>query len=190
MAEIRNTSEMPAKWAGDNTESASTEALCDRQGDCQVDAQDIVASPGYMLSEQVAWQIFDDLPDEGLMLAIMDREGNCWVNNPEEFSRLNISATLLQEVWSKVDDGVEPVTIQVCGARLTTAQLATEATDCGYLVIVQLRHNGDLANNVELVEAMLHQVNLIASLIEKNNLLRELQTKHYNVYGSGAVPSN
>jgi len=150
-----------------------------------------VSSPGYVLSEQVARQIFDALPEDGPIVAIMNRDGDCWLSSPEGFSRLGISRPLLLELWAKVDDGVEPATAQLGDASVTAAQLATDRTNCGYVVVAQRRQNPESAMmNMNLIEVMLNQVTLIARLIERNNQLNELQMKHYTVYGTSVAPSN
>jgi len=156
-----------------------------------MDMYDSMFSSSYMLIDQIARQIFDLLPECGPIMVIMDREGNLWPSKPEEFGKLNINEPFLKELCAKVDDGAEPVITQVSEASITAAQLATERSNCGYVIIVLPQYNPESTLiNIDLIETLLHQTVLIADLIEKNNLLNELQTKLYSVYGKSEAPSN
>jgi hypothetical protein len=44
--------------------------------------------------------------------------------------------------------------------------------------------------NIDLLEILLSQLSLIAKLIEKNNLLYEVQMKHYRMCSRNEVASN
>jgi len=156
-----------------------------------MDMYDSMFSPSYALIDQIARRIFDILPERGPIMVIMDTEGNLWPSNPEEFGKLNISVPFLRELCAKIDDGAEPVITQVSDASITAAQLATERSNCGYVIIVLPQYNPESTLiNIDLVETLLNQTILIAELIEKNNLLHELQMKLYSVYGKSEVPSN
>ena len=156
-----------------------------------MDMYDSLFSPGGVLNEQIARQIFDILPERGPVIVIMDRDGNCWPSDSEEFSKLNISESFLRELADKIDDGVEPVVTQVDDCGVVAAQLATEQTNCGYVIIALPRYSPESTLiNIDLIEILLNQIGLIAKLIEKNNLLYELQMKRYSVYGRGETASN
>jgi hypothetical protein len=149
-----------------------------------MDMYDSVFSPSSVLSEQVARQIFEILPDSGLIMVFLDRDGNCWPNNSDEYSKLNLSATFLKELCEKIDDGQEPVVTQVDQCSIIGAQLATKRTNCGYVVVALPRYSSQSTKVVlDLVEVLLNQVNLIAKLVEKNNLLYELQMRQNMVAG-------
>jgi hypothetical protein len=146
-----------------------------------MDTCDPAFSATRMLNEQIARQVFDVLPERGPILVLMDREGNCWPSDSEEFARLNLNDTLLRDLRSKVDDGAEPVITQVGDTSVTIAQLATERTNCGYLVIALPRYGPESTlTNIDLVEALLSQITLIARLVEKSSLLNR---SHLNSYG-------
>jgi hypothetical protein len=147
-------------------------------------------SPVAALNEQIARQIFDLLPERGPVMIIMDREGHCWPSDSEQFSKLNISKTFLKELCSKVDDGIEPIVTQANDCSIVAAQLATEQTNCGYVLLAMPQYSPESALvNIDLVEIVLSQISLIAKLIEKNNLLYELQMKQFSIYSS-EIPSN
>ncbi len=137
------------------------------------------SSVAWGLNEQIARHVFDILPDNGPVVVIRDCHGNCWPSDSEKFHKLNLSEVFLKELCGKIDDGEEPVLTQVNDVSITAAQLTTRHTKCGY-VIVALTANGPESAliNSDLIEIVLNQINIIAKLIEKNNLLYELKMKH------------
>ena len=156
-----------------------------------MDMYDPLFYPGCVLNEQIARQIFDILPEQGVVMAIMDRDGNCWPSDSQKFSELNISDSLLRELCAKIDDGTEPVVTQADDCSIIASQLATERTNCGYVIIALPQYSPESTLiNINLIEVLLNQLGLITNLIEKNNLLRELQMKHFSVYSQNEIVSN
>ena len=152
---------------------------------------DSLFNTGCMLNEQISRQIFDVLPEQGPVMAILDRDGNCWPSDSQRFSELNISDSLLKELCAKIDDGVEPVVTQVDDCSIIGSQLATERTNCGYVIIALPQYNPESTLvNINLIDVLLNQLGLIANLIEKNNLLHELQIKQFSGYGQDKFASN
>jgi len=152
---------------------------------------DSLLSPVAALNEQVARQVFELLPERGPVMIIMDREGNCWPSDFERFSELNVSKEFLKEICGKIDDGAEPVVTQANDCSVVAAQLATEQTNCGYVLLAMPQYSPESAlANIDLIEILLSQISLIARLIEKNNLLYELQMKQFSVYSGSETPSN
>jgi hypothetical protein len=146
-----------------------------------MDTCDATSSSTYRLNEQIARQVFDMLPERGPILALLDRAGHCWPSHPEEFARLGLDETLLQDLRAKVDDGAEPLITQVGDASVTIAQLATDRTNCGYLVIALPRYSPESTlTNIDLVETLLSQITLIARLVERSSVLTR---SHLNSYG-------
>ncbi len=156
-----------------------------------MDMYDSLFSPAGILNEQIARQIFDILPEQGPVMLIMDKDGNCWPSNSEEFAKLNIDESFLKDVCGNIDDGAEPVVTQSNDCSIIAAQLTTERTDCGYVIILLPHYSPESTLvNIDLIEIALNQICLIAKLIEKNNLLYELQMKHYSSYGPSQATSN
>jgi len=155
-------------------------------------------SPGFVrkdsigeLTEQIARQIFEVLPERGPVIVIMDSEGNNWPSDPEEFAKLNISESFLREVCAKIDDGAEPVVTEVNDCSVIAAQLATERSNCGYVIIALPQYSPESTLvNIDLIEMLLNQIGLIAKLIEKNHLLYEVQMKHYRLCGQSEIALN
>ncbi len=148
-------------------------------------------SQSCLLNEQVARQVFDILPDNGPIMAIVDRDGNCWPSDSEKFTRLNISESFLRELCAKIDDGTDPLTTQVKDYNIVATQLTTEQTHCGYVLIALPQSGpGSAPANIELIEILLNQVGLVAKLIEKNNTLYELQLKRLATFNKREAGSN
>lgn len=144
-----------------------------------------------VLNEQTARQVFNVLPDEGPMMVIMDRDGHIWPSDSERFSELNPSEAVLKELCAKIDDGAEPAVGQVGDYSIVVSQLATDNSNCGY-VIIALPQSGPESTlaNMDLVEIILNEVGLIARLIEKNNLLYEHQVNQYRAHPQTVAASN
>jgi len=133
-----------------------------------------------LLGEQIAREIFDMLPERGPVVVIMDRDGHCWSSHPEESAKLNLTETLLMDLRAKVDDGAEPVLTQVGETSVTMAQLATDRTNCGYVLVALPRYSPESTlTNIDLVETLLNQITLIARLVEKTATLARAHTNHY-----------
>jgi hypothetical protein len=150
-----------------------------------------VTSPGFVLNEQIARQVFEVLPEQGPILLIMDGEGHSWPSDSDEYAKLNISEQFLKELCAKIDDGAEPVVSQIDDCSIVAAQLATERSKCGYVIIALPQYSSESTLiNIDLIEMLLSQLGLIAKLIEKNNLLYEVQMKHYRMCSQSETASN
>jgi len=156
-----------------------------------MDIYESLFSPGFMLTEQIARQIFEVLPEGRATIVFMDTDGNSWCSDPEEFAKLNISESFLKELCAKIDDGAEPVVTGTDDCSVIAAQLATERSNCGYVIIALPQYSPEsVLINIDLIEMLLNQIGLIAKLIEKNNLLYEVQMKHYRVCGQSEIACN
>lgn len=145
-----------------------------------MDIYESLLSQTFVLNEQIARQLFEVLPEQGPVILIMDRNGNIWPSDSDEFSKLNISESHLKELRSKIDDGVEPVITYTNECSIIASQLATERSNCGYVIIaLPLYSPESTLVNITLIETLLNQFNLIAKLLEKNNRLYESQTRNY-----------
>jgi hypothetical protein len=161
------------------------------KGADRMDMYDSLFSPSCVLNEQIARQMFEILSDGGPVMAIVDRDGHYWPSDSEGFSQLNISESYMKELQAKIDDGSEPIVTQVDDCSIIAAQLATERTNCGYVIIALPQYSPESTLiNINLIEMSLSLIGLIAELIEKNNLLYELQMKQFNLYGQSEADSN
>ncbi len=97
----------------------------------------------------------------------------------------------MRELCAKIDDGAEPVVTGTNDCSIIAAQLATERTNCGYVIIALPQYSPESTLiNIDLIETLLNQICLIAKLIEKNNLLYELQMKQFSMYSQNEAASN
>ena len=144
-----------------------------------MDIYESLLSQSFVLNEQIARQLFEVLPEQGPVVLIMDRNGNTWPSDSEEFARLNISESHLKELRAKIDDGVEPVISQINDCSIIAAQLATDRSNCGYVIVALPQYSPESTLiNITLIETLLNQFNLIAKLLEKNNRLYEVQMQN------------
>ncbi len=150
-----------------------------------------LTSAGFMLNEQIARQVFEVLPEQGPILLITDRDGHSWPSNSEKYAKLNISEPFLKELCAKIDDGAEPIITQINDCSIVATQLSTERSNCGYVIIALPQYSPESTLiNIDLIEMLLSQFSLIAKLIEKNNLLYEVQMKHYRPCSQSEIASN
>ena len=148
-------------------------------------------SPSCVLNEQIARQVFDLLPEDGPMMIIISKQGNCWPSDAEGFAKLGISDGYLKELCAKVDDGEEPIITQVNDFSIVATALATELNDCGYIMIVLPHYSPESTMaNIGLIEILLSQVGLIAHLIEQSNMLYERQMKQLVACGQAETEGN
>lgn len=144
-----------------------------------------------VLNEQIAGAIFDILPEDGPIVIIVGRDGNHWLSDSANFSRLNISESFLKGLCAKIDDGAEPVVTQVNDFGVVAAQLSTEETNCGYVIIALPQYSSESTLiNIGLIEMLLNQIGLIAKLVEKNEQAYELQMKQLGMYSQSDIASS
>lgn len=149
------------------------------------------SSRNFVLNEQIARQVFEVLPERGPLMLIMDRDGNNWPSDSAELAKLDMSESFLKELCAKIDDGAEPVVTQVNDSSIIAAQLTTEQTNCGYVLIALPQYSPESTLiNIDLIEIVLNQLGLIARLIEKNNQIYEVQMKQYRLCSHAEAISN
>jgi hypothetical protein len=156
-----------------------------------MDACNTTVSASHVLSEQIGRQIFDALPEDGITMVIIGRDGTRWMSDSDAFARLGLDDTMIAELRARVDDGVEPVVMRVNDASIMMAQLRTEHTDCGYALVVLSRGAGKpVAPDISLLETCLGQMTLVARLTEENRQLMSLRMGHDASLGSPQWPLN
>lgn len=150
-----------------------------------------LSSPGFMLNEQIARHVFEILPETGPLMLIIDRQGNTWPSSSHDFSELNINESMLRGICAQIDDGAEPIMTLINDCSIVAAQLATEKSNCGYVILVLPKYSPESTlANIDLIEILLNQMNLIARLIEKNNHLYEVHMKHYHASAESEITAN
>ena len=94
-----------------------------------------LSSPGFILNEQIARQVFEIIPESGPLMLIIDRQGNIWPSNSDDFAELKIDESTLREICVKIDDGAEPVMTLIDDCSIVASQLATDRSNCGYVIL-------------------------------------------------------
>ena len=156
-----------------------------------MDAYDAVFSANLLLNEQIACRVFEALPERGPLIVVLDPTGRCWSSDHDEFTKLNLSEALLNDLRSKVDDGAEPVFTSVGDTSVTVMQLATESTNCGYLLVAVPHCNTEPTQaHLGLAESLLGQIALVADLIERNNRLEEVHRRYVSACDVSEVSVN
>jgi hypothetical protein len=156
-----------------------------------MDMYESLFSPSFVINEQIARQIFEVLPENGPIIVIIDRDGNTWPSDSEEFTKLGISESFIKELCVRIDDGAEPVITCINDCSIIGVQLTTEKHNCGHVIIGLPKYSPESTLvNIELIEIVLNQFSLIAKLIEKNNLLYEVQLKQYKSCEQNNVTMN
>jgi hypothetical protein len=121
----------------------------------------------------------------------MDGDSHIWPSDSDRYAKLNISEQFLKELCVKIDDGAEPVVTQIDDYSIVAAELSTERNNHGYAIFALPGYNPESTLvNIDLIEMLLNQLSLIARLIEKNNLLYEVQMKHYRMCSQGEIALN
>ena len=144
-----------------------------------------------MLTEEIARQVFEVLPEDGPLIVIMGTDGNIQANNPEEFASLNISDSFLKEVCISIDDGKEPVITNSNNCSIVAEQLATKESNCGYVFVIMPSYGPEtILLNIDLIEMLLNQIGLIAQFIEMIKLRDEVQMKHFYLCSQGEAALN
>lgn len=147
--------------------------------------------PDFILTDQITRRIFEVLPESGPLMVIMNTQGKSHVSNPEDFFKLNISESFLQDICIRIDDGAEPIITNINDCSIVAGQLATEQSNFGYVFIVLPQYNPEsILGNFDLIEMLLNQANLIAELVEKNNVHYEVRQKDFWVFSQSEAAFN
>ena len=147
-----------------------------------MDIYDSLFSSNHVLNEQIARELFAIMPEQGVFAAIADDRGNFWPSDEGKFRQILSDRASLDHMFSRVDDGQEPVIGQIMDFGVAVSQLATERLHCGYLVLAfeKSTYQSTLAN-INLIEMLVNQVTLIAQLIDKNNQLHHGELKRLSL---------
>ena len=141
----------------------------------------LFSSNATMLCEQVARQMHEIVPEDGLFVVILDNEDNYWCTDEARFAQFFSDPRQLALLCSRIDDGGDPVISQIDDCGVVATELTAEDTSCGYVVVVlpQYTPESTLAT-IDLIELALNQASLIAGLIDKNNRLHHMELKHFS----------
>jgi hypothetical protein len=161
--------------------------------DCEgiglMDIFDATLSTERDFNEQLAHEVLNTLPEEGPLVAILDRDGRIRAGDCQMLASLGLTDTLLEDCRVRVGDGVDPVTAQIGETHVTVAQLTTERGHGGYL-LVALPQATVTVPGIDLVEALLSQIAAVVRLLQRNDALTRASGAHLGPCGAGGGPTN
>lgn len=138
---------------------------------------DSLFTSNYMLNEQIANELFRVMPQEGVVVAIIDDQENCWPSDQDRFCEF-FNSIQFDQVFARIADGDEPVIAESPNGTAITTQLTVGDINCGYLTVaLENKTPEEVLVNMDIVELILNQVALIGFLINKNNQLHHEQLK-------------
>lgn len=128
------------------------------------------------LMGQLENYLFEVTEPDGPVLILVNPRRQFAANNPHRAAFLNGNPDFLSDFCNRIDDGFEPCVTRVEGGCLIGSQLATETTDCGYILVFMPGYQLDtLRANMDLFELILAQAQLLCQLLDKNNQLHHAQ---------------
>jgi len=140
---------------------------------------DDLFSASDMFCEQIGRQILDTIGEDGPVVAILDDKGRWWSSDEQRFYRIAGRDELFDVFCRQIGDGCEPFVGSIDGWEVVGAQLRTERMHAAYVLIGLPGYEREsIVANLPIIEMLLNQINLIASLIDKNNQLHLGQLKH------------
>jgi hypothetical protein len=156
-----------------------------------MDIYQTLFSSSMKLNEQFAQELFEIVPEQGILSVVLDREGNSWLSDTELFESLNISESLISQLCARVDDGVDPAIVQVQEHCFIASQLAGVQGDYGHVLLIlpQFSQESSLIS-INLIEMLLNQFRLIVRLLEKNYKFYDIQIQRYQQISNCKIPSN
>jgi len=127
------------------------------------------------LMGQLQGHLFGMTEPEGPVLILVNSQRQYSMNHPGRVQFLQEGPEILSAICEQIDDGYDPCVCAVDGGAVIGVQLATEYTDCGYLLIFMPGYQTDtIERNMDLFELVLAQTQVICHLLEKNNQLHQV----------------
>ena len=128
------------------------------------------------LMAQLQGHLFGMTEPEGPVLILVDHQRQYRLNHPGRAGFLQDDPDILSSLCEQIDDGYDPCVYAVEGGVVIGTQLATETTDCGYLLIFIPGYLTEtVQENMDLFEIILAQTQVICHLLEKNNQFHHAQ---------------
>lgn len=125
-----------------------------------------------MISEQVLRELESVLPAEDCIFAIIDNHGEVWTNDQENYDKYFSDNSHLQRLCCRLDDGSECVLSHTSDCSVVMTDVVLDNRLSGYTMLAMPgRSPVDIISSIDIYEFALRQVALIASLIQKNNII-------------------
>ncbi len=130
------------------------------------------------LIEQIASQVFGNLPEDGPLIVILDGKGSCCPSDSGKFSSIFSETHLVDQIVARVDDGGDPLISYIGDYAVVATELTSGCAHCGYMIIaLPSLAQGSAMENIDLVDTILSMMDIICGLVEKNSRLNHYQTE-------------
>lgn len=127
---------------------------------------DTVMVQGSRVMERVAQDLFDIMPEEGIALVFVDRQGNWWSNRPDAPFGAKGDVSLIKSLIVRIDDGDDPAVVHTGDVCVVASQLSRDHMQWGHVMVVFPKRSVDAANlNLDLADLVLRQTNLLAQVL-------------------------
>lgn len=121
------------------------------------------------VNEHIAESLVEAIGEDGPLLVVVDRQGNCWSSDTLKFTQV-LSEEVIDQITCRIDDGCDPVISSCEEISFYATELMADQYSCGYLIIVFCGTNEvDILENIELVEGIASLANVVASLIRRQS---------------------
>jgi hypothetical protein len=123
----------------------------------------LFASNGEGFIATFAAELFESFACDSMVVAIADRNGNCWSSDAEAFCRMGLAGESLRQICGRVNDGAEPVISIVGNWGLVVAALSCGERNIGYAIIALEQHSPEqVLAKLDLIESVIGLINLNA----------------------------
>ena len=110
-------------------------------------------------------RIFDIIPDQGLDVAFLDRQGNIHTSEQSCLGEFFSDQDHINHLITRIKDGEDPVISQFGDESIIASELSAGNSSCGYVFLSLPGANGNSTEtHMNLIEFILSQLNLIADL--------------------------
>ncbi|MBM4103835.1 MAG: hypothetical protein FJ263_07265 [Planctomycetes bacterium] len=135
--------------------------------------QSILSSSQTLLG-QIGRAVLAEQADFGPFWVLLDDQRAVCAGDEQRLAEMIDDIASLHPFCSRVDDGFESVMCPAKDGVIAIGHLGTERTHCGYALLALPGYTADTAHaNAAMIEMLLGQMNLLADVMEKNNLFHQ-----------------
>jgi hypothetical protein len=129
---------------------------------------DAISTSNDLVTGHIASNIFSVLPEDGLALAIIDRNGHRYTSEPEALAARGVTDEVVRDLCTRIDDGYEPIITKAGETTIIGTHLATDRCNYGYVVLMLKDCCPSTAmGSISLIETVLGLMNLVARITEQ-----------------------
>jgi hypothetical protein len=133
-----------------------------------------ILSSSQTLLKQLGRLVHAEQADFGPFWVLLDDRRAVCVGDEQRLAELVSDIEELGPFFARVDDGLEPVIYPADDGVVAIGHLGTARAHCGYVVLGLPGYTADTAHaNAGMIEMLLGQMNLLADVVEKNNLFHQ-----------------